>query len=307
MLDLAPSPRPPIRQDIELLRIASAFGIVLLHSGQDRYEIGYGGLVVFLILSIAFAVEHATPKAALGQILTKRASRLLAPWAVWMAIYGARNHFFADRNILEIDRGWINGLLAGTQIHLWYLPFLFFMVVGLDLVVPRVSKTWLGWLSGLAAIGILASASRWRPWADLHGYPTVQYCHALAGVFTGILLASRKQIGSRGFRSLLAGVFAAIGYTLWRRISGLGVPYLTGTLLCSWVLLRPPSLPRRWNVTAISGCMFGVYLCHIFFDRIYNIVPGLPGLCEPFLTFGSSLLLIYLLRRFLPRAARWAT
>jgi hypothetical protein len=307
MPDSDTAAKPALRQDLEILRIASAFGIVLFHSGRDTFEIGYGGLVVFLILSGYFATAHAKASATIRQILTKRASRLLAPWAVWMVLYGARNRFFADRNILETDRGWINGLLAGTQIHLWYLPFIFFASVGLDLVVPRVSRRGLGWAAGLGAVAVLASASVWRPRAELHGYPTVQYCHAAAGVLIGILFACRPHIGTRDFGSLLLAVFGAIGTILARHVQGVAVPYLAGTLLCAAVLIRPLRLPPRLDVRSVSGCMFGVYLGHIFFDRIYNIAPGLPDLWEPPLTFVSSLAAIWTFRRFLPRAARWTT
>lgn len=307
MTDSVQLPRPAPRQDIEILRIAAAFGIVLFHAGHDATGIGYGGLVVFLVLSSFFATAHAKPGATVRQILAKRAMRLLAPWAVWMVLYGARNHFFAGRNILETDRGWINGLLAGTQIHLWFLPYIFVVTVGLDLVVPRVAKTWLGASAGLGAVLVLASAPRWRPWAEFHGYPTVQYCHAAAAVLIGVLLACRPHIKASDFWSLLLAVFAAIGMALWRRVEGVGVPYLVGALLCAAVLVFPPRLPARLDVRPVSACMFGVYLCHIFFDRIYNVVPGLPGPWEPPLTFASSLLLVWLFRRLLPRAARWAT
>jgi hypothetical protein len=102
-------------------------------------------------------------------------------------------------------------------------------------------------------------------------------------------------------------VFAAIGLAFARHVGGVAVPYLTGTVLCSVVLLWPFRLPPRLDVRSVSECMFGVYLGHIFFDRIYNIVPGLPDLWEPPLTFVSSLAVIWLFRRTLPRAARWAT
>jgi hypothetical protein len=53
--------------------------------------------------------------------------------------------------------------------------------------------------------------------------------------------------------------------------------------------------------------MFGVYLVHIFFDRMYNAIRGLPNPIEPFLTFATSFALVWLLRRFARPLARWIT
>jgi fucose 4-O-acetylase-like acetyltransferase len=177
-----------LRQDIEILRIASAFGIVWFHAGRDVWGIGYGGLVVFLILSGFFSAAQPEKRRSLRQILSRRASRLLVPWAVWMVLYGIRNHFI-DRNLIETDRGWFNGLLAGTHIHLWFLPYVFVIGVALDILVPRANLAWLGWISALASAAIIGSISLWWPWAVSHGYPTQQYCHALAALFIGVFLA----------------------------------------------------------------------------------------------------------------------
>ncbi len=294
------------RQDIELLRIASAFGIVLFHSGSDATGIGYSGLVVFLVLSTCFSAAGPARDPSFGRILSRRSLRLLVPWAFWMVAYGVRNHF-VGRNILETDRGWPNGILAGTQIHLWFLPYLFLASVALDLVRTRAKRAHLGWIAGIAAIGLLATAAIWRPWAERFGYPTVQYCHGLAGLFAGVFLANFRQIGPASRKLLLAGLLGSAALALWRRIDGVGIPYSVGLALCSWFLLRPWKFADRWNVRPVSDCMFGVYLVHIFFDRMYNVVPGLPDPAEPILTFATSLALVWLLRRFAWRIARRIT
>ncbi len=294
------------RQDLELLRIASAFGIVLFHSGSDTTGIGYSGLVVFLVLSTCFAAARPGREASIGRILAKRSVRLLVPWAFWMLAYGIRNHF-VGRNILETDRGWINGILAGTQIHLWFLPYLFVAGVALDWISCRVKRASSGWFAGVAAIALLATAAIWRPWADLHGYPTVQYAHGLAGLFAGVFLGSWGGMDPLARRLLLAGLLGSAFLALWRGIDGVGIPYSVGLALCSWFVLRPWRRVQRWNVQAVSDCMFGVYLVHIFFDRMYNAIRGLPNPIEPFLTFATSFALVWLLRRFARPLARWIT
>lgn len=294
------------RQDLELLRIASAFGIVLFHSGSDVTGAGYSGLVVFLALSTYFATASATRETSIGQILSRRSLRLLVPWAFWMLAYGIRNHF-VGRNILETDRGWINGVLAGTQIHLWFLPYMFFAGVALDWTSSRVQRARLGWFAGVAAIALLATAAIWRPWADRHGYPTVQYAHGLAGLFAGVLLGSWGGMDPFARRLLLSGLLGSAFFALWRGIDGVGIPYSVGLALCSWFALRPWRWLQRWNVRPVSDCMFGVYLVHIFFDRLYNVVPGLPNAIEPVLTFATSFSLVWLLRRFAHPLARRIT
>lgn len=41
-----------VRQDIEILRVLSAFGIVWFHSGAPGRAFAYSGLVIFIILSV---------------------------------------------------------------------------------------------------------------------------------------------------------------------------------------------------------------------------------------------------------------
>ena len=294
-----------LRQDIEILRIASAFGIVWFHAGRDTFGIGYGGLVVFLILSGFFSTAQSAKRRSVWQILSRRASRLLVPWAVWMVLYGIRNHFI-DRDLIETDRGWFNGLLAGTHIHLWFLPYIFAVSVVLDLLVPRVNLAWLGRICALAAAAILGSISLWWPWAVSHGYPTQQYCHAGAALFIGIFLACAPKVGRVWFAVLLVAVLgSALAQLHWHR-QYVGAPYLTGAGLCAWLLLKPPPLPDWLDVTPISQCTFGIYLTHIFFRQLYESIERVPEWSEPFLTFATALLAVYLLRRFLPKPARWA-
>ncbi len=298
------SSRPPIRQDIEILRILSAFGIVWFHSGFDRTGIGYGGLAVFLILSAYLATIRAKAPQPIRQILSQRSQRLLIPWAFWMVAYGFRN-FLVDRNLLETDRGWINGLLAGTQIHLWYLPFLFFATIGIDLTIPRLRREWLGPACALGSITLLVTAPAWRAWSDLHGYPTVQYCHALLGLLLGIFLACAKNLPVLWVRLGLGAIALALISALAREVVGVGICYSVGFALCAWILIWPPQLPKAWDVRKISGCMLGVYLIHIIFDRLYIEHTHLPKLVQPWATFASALLVTWLLRRFAPKLARW--
>ncbi|MEN9306550.1 MAG: hypothetical protein RL173_482 [Fibrobacterota bacterium] len=293
-----------IRQEIEILRILSAFGIVWFHSGFDRTGLGYSGLVVFLVISAYLAVSRNAARRPLGQILSGRALRLMSPWAAWMVVYGIRNHF-VDRHIIETDRGFFNGLLAGTHIHLWYLPFIFAISVGFDMVLPRVRRSGLAIGSAVVAMALLATAQWWRPWAQTHGYPSVQYCHALAGIAVGAFLGGVQNLSRMVAALSLGGILAAAGYSFWLGVDGVGQTYFVGIAISATLLLWSPRLPRRIDVRSISECMLGVYLVHILFDRMYFAIHGIPELAQPLLTFGTSLLLVWLLRRLLPKVARY--
>jgi len=294
-----------VRQEVEILRILSAFGIVWFHNGRDTYGVGYGGLVVFLVLSTYFGAAKSGGATGIGQILSKRSLRLLLPWAVWMLAYGVQNHFI-DRNIVETDRGWPNGILAGTRIHLWYLPYAFVATVAIDLLVGRVSKSVMGWISALGAAAILSTALFWRPWAETHGYPTVQYCHGAAGLLIGVFLACRGGLGDRFFYPLLVAVIGAAAWAAWRQIEGVGTTYLLGTWACVVALVPSrSSLPEWLDVRGVSDCMFGVYLCHIFYLRLFEDLEQVPQWAEAWLTFAAGLVSVWLFRRFLPRIARF--
>lgn len=293
-----------IRQEIEILRILSAFGIVWFHSGFDRTGLGYSGLVVFLVLSAYLAVSRTVARRSLGQILSSRALRLMSPWAAWMLVYGIRNHF-VNRHIIETDRGFFNGLLAGTHIHLWYLPFLFAISIGFDVLLPRVRRSRLAVGSAVGAMALLATAQWWRPWAQTYGYPSVQYCHALAGIAVGAFLGGVQNLSKWAAALLFGGILAVAGYSFWLGVDGVGQTYFVGIAVSASLLLWSPRLPRWIDVRSISECMLGVYLVHILFDRMYFAIHGIPELAQPLLTFGTSLLLVWLLRRFVPKVARY--
>ena len=120
--------KPPGKnQAIELLRIVAAFGIIWFHSKLPEFGIvSYGGLVIFLTFSSYFA---AIAPISRPDYLLRLGKRLLLPWAAWWLVYGALN--LADHRPLLLPHHDITlGVLTGTHIHLWYLPFIFAVVTG---------------------------------------------------------------------------------------------------------------------------------------------------------------------------------
>lgn len=297
--------KPRSRQDIEILRILSAFGIVWFHAGRDTYGVGYGGLVVFLVLSSFFAASPHSSQHPWKARLLHRARRFLVPWAFWMVVFGIRNEFFIDRYFIETDRGVVNGILAGSNIHLWYLPYAFAVAVLLDEIAPRVDRMSLSWLAAAGAIALLVTSPLWRPWAESHGYPTVQYVHAVPAVLVGVFLAGAPRLGRSWTWTLLACILAAAGYAMWKNVEGVGSTYLAGTLVVSVVLLWRLPLPSRWRVDVVSGCAFGIYLCHPLYRGLYESIQAVPVWAEAWLTFASSLASVLVARLSFPKVVSW--
>lgn len=91
-------------------------GIVWFHSGATGHQIAYTALPFFLLL-LAMPTRGT---------IQDRAKRLLRPWLIWSAIFGAGEVLRAFLLGQELF-GWFQPsmLLYGTMIHLWFLPFAF--------------------------------------------------------------------------------------------------------------------------------------------------------------------------------------
>jgi hypothetical protein len=116
------------RQDIEWLRVLACLGIVWYHARGPGEEFALAGLIVFVMLSVVLAHPREEP---LKDRLHARAERLLLPWIFWWGVYA----------VLDVVTGragrwtaaeWPVLLLAGPSIHLWYLPFMFFVLLAMD-------------------------------------------------------------------------------------------------------------------------------------------------------------------------------
>ncbi|MEK7391190.1 MAG: hypothetical protein AAB214_01375, partial [Fibrobacterota bacterium] len=126
-----------------------------------------------------------------------------------------------------------------------------------------------------------------------------------AGIAVGAFLGGVQNLSKWAAALFLGGILAAAGYSFWLGVDGVGQTYFVGIAVSASLLLWSPRLPRWIDVRSISECMLGVYLVHILFDRMYFAIHGIPELAQPLLTFGTSLLLVWLLRRFVPKVARY--
>jgi surface polysaccharide O-acyltransferase-like enzyme len=294
------------RPDIEILRLLSAFGIVWFHSGTHGIALAYGGLVVFLVLSVALGGRAGRPDAA---TVLRRALRLLRPWLLWFGLYAAFNAL-RGLPVLPLEHGWVAGVLAGPSIHLWYLPFMFGALVALDLLRAHVALRMLSAAAFALALVVMATAPLWRPVSLGLPYPALQWADALAPVLVGVFaLGAREGCWSRSTALAMAAVLvlAAAGLPAFEWV---GTPYAVGLAASLWLLLRTPAASPAGAVklAALTDCTFGIYLVHSgVFALLLAHGPALSEDALPVAIFAVALAGTWALRQALPRVAGWLT
>lgn len=281
-----------MRTDVELLRIISAFGIVWFHSGYDfGRDVGYAGLIVFLVLSAYFAMESTRAHSVLG-----RAIHLIAPCVIWSAFYAAFD-FVRGISIFPSDYSLFSKILSTPSIHLWYLPYIFFWIVVID-NIKACHPIILASLAALLVSAMLISAPVWRQWS--YAPPFEQYMHAVPAIFVGVLFAACKGISLMKKRILLGIVMVCAAVALVLNVEGVGVTYAVG-IFASLVLLRERSLIQKNNqIVYLSKLTFGIYLIHPFILLVLRHF-GLDLWLLPVLGFVISTACIYAMFKFIPR------
>lgn len=258
-------------QNIELVRIAAAFGIVLFHSGAPGASVGYSGLVAFTALSTYFA----------GSGWGKLAKRVMVPWLFWSVFYlGWR--FAADGSPFHEGLTPIESILYGT--HLWFLPFIFVV----NIAVAKIQSKHLPLLCSLLAFAFLAASPWWRQVQLSFDPPVIQFLHAVPAALLGV-----------AFRSKLGMAISALGLCvcIFWQVGGVSLPYAIG----GGAVLAAILLPRmRWNVEGASACMLGVYLVHIAALGVFNRITGPETILTATAAFLASLAGVWLARRLVP-------
>lgn len=111
--------RTPARNDaIELLRYVCAIGIVWFHLGGPYAWVGHAALIVFIILSVNFALAQDLP--------TWGRKRVLSLWLFWSVIYAALKivqSVVHGQDVIAEFEWWM--LITGPALPLWFLPFIY--------------------------------------------------------------------------------------------------------------------------------------------------------------------------------------
>lgn len=279
-------------QNLELVRIVSAFGIVLFHAGAPAAGIGYGGLIAFAAMSLYFAAaSDGAPRTTMALART-----LLLPWLFWWLVYGAMNVVLRGY-LFAPELGIASAILFGTSQHLWYLPFAFAALLLVERTRVLASPAVLMAGFGLAGMAMLLLAGSWRGPSLTMALPLPQVIHAFPAVLLGAAMGFASRLGSRWVAATLG--LLAVATALWVQVPGVTLPYAVG--LGGIVLARElPSI--RFNLEPVSRCMFGVYLTHVAWLSVFNRVLGEHQLSTVVAAFVAATASVWIARKLLPKS-----
>ena len=256
-----------MKLEIAIFRLISAFGIVWFHSEISRAkEIAYGGLIFFIIISVNFAVISERPHG-----IFERAQRLLVPCCVWAIFYGAINIIFTGRLFPE-GYSLFSSILSTPAIHLWFLPFIFFVLIVIDGIRPTLRNELINSLVGVSAIILILLSPIWREFNYIR--PLGQYAQALPAVLIGIFLSPYNK--SKAWILLLLGILATLIYMAAKQQPGIGIAYLAGTIPCYFLFSSREITKHKSYILFASSASLGVYLVHPFFLKVFRNL-GIEG------------------------------
>ena len=267
--------------NIERLRFLAAFGIVLFHTLGDRHvftkTIGYSGLPVFLIV-FSFLLIINQKEISFFEFTQKRFQRLIIPWLFWCIVYAAfflLKQYYQQR-VLQWSFHW-NTIMMGTSIHLWYLPYAFFM----SLVIFWIKKIDVGgytlhltWVFTLLLIPSFILFSRWID-NDMLPSPLPQWLFGIPAILIGMILGiiynmekvCTRQLVLTGFWGSLLLLFI---FLYWKNLHSMLIPYSVAALLSSLALFCRGHEDRL--SLKLASLTFGIYLIHPMLGYIINFV-----------------------------------
>jgi len=225
----------------------------------------------------------------------------MVPWIFWSLIYGAEN-VVKHEQFIDTSRGIVAGVLASPSIHLWYLPYAFFVLVVTDLVKLRVPVVSFSLVCGFASSMMLFLTHFWRPSSIAEGYPWAQYIHGLAAIFFGLFLANYARMNKVVL--ILLVVLNVVSTVFYLETKNCGIEYTVAYSVLSLIVLFGGSikLARTSILFGVSQCSFGVYLVHMLvFSVLAKVFHSSDSLWFPSISFVFSLLLVWIARRIAPK------
>jgi peptidoglycan/LPS O-acetylase OafA/YrhL len=285
---------PARRQDIEAVRVLAAFGIVWFHAHAPQLALGYAGLVVFLVLSVWLSAGSRQGWAAVQQ----RALRLLRPWVLWFVVYG---WYVQTLRLPVVDtrHGLWAGVLAGSNIHLWYLPFMFAVLLVADGLRRLLPARALALGACLLATALALGMPLWRPHAAGSFYPLRQWADAALPVSYGLMLLGAGALTPPQRAAALA--LPVLAAALVAPLESFGLTCAIGLGTCAWLAWREPPAAGGWSVQWLADLCMGIYLVHILVLEALLLRTPLRGGLLAVAVFAVSALLVAGGRELLPR------
>ncbi len=317
---------------LDLLRVVAMLDILAIHL-TGAYLLGGAGLPAFIIISVALAVRRPIVP-PLVEVARKRAARVLLPWLFWCGCYGAMLMYgpLTDPAVAVggVFEPWM--LVAGTKIHLWFLPFVFVA----ELAAVGAVRGTRGWATRWVVVAALAASAAavvvagwvfdgWDATGTLEGrHVGMSWLFGVASVTLGVVVGRTLSMRCWAETSAprLLWVFALVAFVavlvlrltvnpsyhamwLWWRQA------LALLLVASAVQFTGPTPPRLARIAALT---MGIYLLHglvhaTLYDRLLSLVwddvPYLyatlnPGPVRIAVTWLATAALVALLRRWRP-------
>ncbi|WP_373651891.1 acyltransferase family protein [Schlesneria sp. DSM 10557] len=247
---------------LDLLRIVSALGVVWFHCKGPGKFLAYAGLPALIALSLGLATAPGA-SAPFSLMVVKRAKRLLLPWLFWCAVYGGAN-LIKSQGLKEISRHPANewAFLAGTSLHLWYLPFAF--------LVTCLARPLLAYIyysertAGATAVMLVSGTTAICAWileTTTFPAPFGQWVFGFPAVAVGLSLPHSGGLSRKTLRVVSLVLAVSIG-CLATHSPAFYIPCILGTAAigAAWLV----HIPALGCISWLAGLSFGIYLVHPF-------------------------------------------
>lgn len=235
-----------ITASYDYARLIAAFGIVIFHAGSSGAFIGYAALPFFLLLFVSLGWKSAA-NLDFPKYINGRKERLLKPWLVWSAVYGVlklAEVAVSDTTIADEFAPYM--LLTGPAIHLWFLPFVFFVCL-LIWPLARISPLLVGAVAFTSALALQA-------YNQGHGLPVplAQWAYVAPAVCLGFCLAVITR------RVAIICVFAGFSFVFGWTAGLLQITLAALSIIaCQWIIVPQTPLSKK-----LAAASMGVYLVH---------------------------------------------
>lgn len=286
---------------VELLRVVSAFMIVWYHTQVPiGHQFSYAGLVIFIILSIFFNLKFDSFS---KQVITAF-NRIIVPWLFWFLIYGIAN-VLVGKPFVELNGSVLEAILAGSKIHLWYLPFIFCAIISYLTLMRFMTFKTITIFSGILYIGCVLTINIWREWSLAMGPPIAQYFHAIPAVLLGGVFATYKYLEHKQFNMMLLGLLLVTYSAI--SIKGFGVPFMVAIVLVYMSIIKLNNVKFTEKILLLSKQTYGIYLVHPIFLFVVSKVNNNLGYLMPLAVFICSFLAVFVFKLTLPKLANKVT